>query len=56
MIKTLGSGVSAKVKLAEDQEGNRYAVKILKLDNPQNNENTIALIKQEVESTTNFNH
>ena len=33
-----------------------YAIKILKLDNPQNNANTLALIKQEVESTTNFNH
>ena len=33
IIKTLGSGVSAKVKLAEDPQGNRYALKIFKLDN-----------------------
>ena len=56
IIKTLGSGVSAKVKLAEDPQGNRYALKIFKLDNLQNNQNTMAFLRQEVESTLRFNH
>ena len=56
LIKTLGAGVSAKVKLAEDPQGNRYALKIFKLDDPQNNENAMMLLKQEVESTLRFDH
>ena len=34
--KTLGSGFSAKVKLASDPQGNQYALKIFNLNNPQN--------------------
>lgn len=30
--RTLGSGVSCKVKLAKDKENNRYAVKIMNKD------------------------
>jgi hypothetical protein len=32
--KTLGSGFSAKVKLASDPQGNQYALKIFDLTNP----------------------
>jgi serine/threonine protein kinase len=49
--KTLGSGVSCKVKLAKDASGTRYAVKILHKD-----EQFQELIKTEVESLKNLKH
>ena len=33
--KTLGVGYSAKVKLATDDAGNQYALKIFRYDNPE---------------------
>jgi len=33
LLKTLGAGVSAKVKLAVDQNGNHFALKIFDLSN-----------------------
>ena len=54
--KTLGSGFSAKVKLASDPQGNQYALKIFDLTNPQNNSKAIELLKKEVESTQKLDH
>ena len=46
LTKTLGSGFSAKVKLAYDSEDNECALKIFDLTNPDINiENTMELIK-----------
>ena len=49
--KTLGSGVSCKVKLAKDAQGTRYAVKIL-----HNDDQFIDLIKTEVDTLKTLNH
>lgn len=49
--KTLGSGVSCKVKLAKDDSGARYAVKILHKD-----EAFADLIKTEVDSLKHLKH
>ena len=49
--KTLGSGVSCKVKLAKDATGTRYAIKILHA-----NEEFEDLIKTEVDSLKNLKH
>ena len=54
--KTLGSGFSAKVKLASDPQGNQYALKIFDLTNPQNNSKAIELLKKEVDSTQKLDH
>ena len=55
--KTLGSGFSAKVKLAYDQEtGKDYALKLFDLENPKNNKKAIELLRKEVQATKNFDH
>ena len=54
--KKLGEGFSAKVKLATDQTNTQYALKIFPLDHPQNNENMMKLLQQEVESTQKFDN
>lgn len=51
ITKTLGSGFSAKVKLAVDDNGDEYALKIFDLTNPKNNKKSIELLKKEVEAT-----
>ena len=48
---TLGQGVSCKVKLAKDNTGQRYAIKILKKD-----DEFLDLIKTEVNVLKNLNH
>ena len=48
--KTLGSGFSAKVKLATDGANNEYALKIFDLTNPRNNKKALDLLKKEVEA------
>jgi serine/threonine protein kinase len=37
LLKTLGAGVSAKVKLAQDPSGHQVALKVFDLSNPANN-------------------
>ena len=49
--KTLGSGFSAKVKLAHDESNAEYALKIFDLKNPANSKKAIELLKKEVEAT-----
>merc|ERR1712013_630964 len=48
LTKTLGSGFSAKVKLAKDEGNNEYALKIFDLTNPRNNKKALDLLKKEV--------
>ena len=54
--KTLGSGFSAKVKLAKDEDGNQYALKIFDLGNKHNNERAMKYLKNEVQMTMNLSH
>lgn len=49
--RTLGSGVSCKVKLAKDAGGTRYAIKILHNDEAFND-----LIENEVSTLANLEH
>jgi len=49
--RTLGSGVSCKVKLAKDAGGTRYAIKILHQD-----EQFQELIETEVDTLTKIKH
>ena len=56
ITKTLGSGFSAKVKLAHKSDGSEYAIKIFDLSNTQNNTRFMNLLKGEVEATMRLNH
>ena len=56
LTKTLGSGFSAKVKLARDSNDAEYALKIFDLTNPTNNKKAIDLLKKEVEATQKLDH
>ena len=56
LIKTLGSGYSAKVKLAEDAEGDKYALKIFDLTNPDISREAMKLIQTEIEATKKLDH
>lgn len=49
--RTLGSGVSCKVKLAKDASGTRYAIKILHAD-----EQFQELVETEVDTLTKIKH
>jgi hypothetical protein len=50
LLKTLGAGVSAKVKLAVDQNGKQYALKIFDLENKSVTSATVKLLRDEVKS------
>ena len=56
LTKTLGSGFSAKVKLATDKDGNEYAIKIFNMENPMNDQRQMELIKQEFEAAKKLDH
>jgi len=56
ITKTLGSGFSAKVKLAHKDDGSEYAVKIFDLGNTQNNARFMELLKAEVDATMKLDH
>lgn len=56
LTKTLGSGFSAKVKLARDSTDCEYALKIFDLSNPANGKKAIDLLKKEVEATQKLDH
>ena len=45
LTKTLGAGFSAKVKLAYDDDGNEYAIKIFDLAKSENSKRQMELIK-----------
>ena len=54
--RTLGSGYSAKVKLAFDADGNQFALKIFDLTKPDISKDVVRFIKQEVEATKSLSH
>ena len=56
LTKTLGSGFSAKVKLAHDASGKEFAIKMFDLGNAMNDQRQMELIKKEVESTKQLDH
>ena len=53
---TLGSGFSAKVKLAKDENGSDVALKIFSLQNPLNDAHLVSLVKQEFIATQKLDH
>ena len=54
--KTLGSGFSAKVKLAKDSNNSDVALKIFDLTNPLNDKHLVELVKQEFMATQKLDH
>ena len=54
--KTLGAGISAKVKLATDQTGKKVALKIFDKSLPYNNAKVMETIRKEVEVYSTLNH
>ena len=49
VMKTLGSGISAEVKLASAADGTMVALKIFDKTNPSNTSKAIETLKKEVE-------
>jgi serine/threonine protein kinase len=56
VTKTLGSGISAEVKLASSHDGKQVALKIFDKTNPSNTSKALATLKQEVEVYQKLNH
>ena len=56
LLKTLGSGVSAKVKLAQDPSGQQVALKVFDLTNPSCNEKILAALRREVQVYKGLDH
>ena len=54
--RTLGSGFSAKVKEATSSEGQQFAIKIFRLDNPEFNVRAFQLLRDEVKSVNILDH
>jgi len=54
--KTLGSGISAKVKLATAADGTRVALKVFDKSNPNNTAKALETLKKEVEVYTKLQH
>jgi len=55
-LKTLGAGISAKVKLATTPEGLHVALKVFDKSLPQNNETVMKTLKGEVDVYKNLEH
>ena len=56
LLKTLGAGVSAKVKLAQDAEGKKFALKIFDITNPNVTQKTVDLLRDEVNVYKHLDH
>jgi len=54
--QTLGSGISAKVKLGKDAQGNSFAIKIFDKANARNDARTLQLLQLEVDTISKLNH
>ena len=54
--KTLGTGISAKVKLAVGPDGKKVALKVYDKSSPENNTKAMETLKKEVEVYKNLNH
>jgi serine/threonine protein kinase len=55
-IKTLGSGISAVVKLATDPQGQYVALKIFSKSNPQNTAQALKTLQDEVSAYMTLKH
>lgn len=55
-IKTLGSGISAKVKLGQTADGKRYALKIYDKSNPSNSAKALETLEKETSSYQKLKH
>ena len=55
-IKTLGSGISAKVKLAISPDGSKVALKIFDKANPHNSAKALETLKHEIDVYKNLSH
>ena len=53
---TLGTGFSAKVKLAKDQNNSDVALKIFDLNNPMVDRGLLDLVKTEFQATQSMDH
>ena len=53
---TLGTGFSAKVKLAKDQNNSDVALKIFDLNNPMVDKGLLDLVKTEFQATQSMDH
>ena len=56
VTKKLGAGFSATIRLAHTADGTSYALKIFDRSNPENDENFLALVDEEVSATLNLKH
>ena len=55
--KTLGKGAFSKVKLAvNDEDGQHYAVKLHRADDPNFDQSTVALVTNEVNAIRKLKH
>lgn len=56
IIKTLGSGISAKVKLARTADNQEFALKIFDKSSPLNDETAMKTLKAEVDVYGQLKH
>ena len=54
--KTLGQGISAKVKLAQDQDGKYFALKVYPKDNQANSEMALKTLADEANAYMQLDH
>lgn len=54
--KTLGAGISAKVKLAVGPDGKKVALKVFDKSDPKNNAKAMETLKKEVDVYKNLHH
>jgi serine/threonine protein kinase len=56
LTKTLGCGITSKVKLAHDSQGNAWAIKIFDKTNPNVTEGLLKALQSEVGVLKKLNH
>ena len=56
LVRTLGSGANSRVKLAQDENGNYFAIKILKKADSERDRRILELVITEVQTMSQLNH
>ena len=56
VTKKLGAGFSATIRLAHDDEGTSYALKIFDRSKPENDDKFLQLVDEEVRATIDLKH
>ena len=56
LLKTLGSGASAKVKLCQDGSGNEFAIKIFDRQNANFNQKAFEYLAKEIDIYKAMDH